>query len=210
MTTPFFSVIVPAYNSSSFIRRGLASVQDQSFRDFELIVVCDSCTDNTERIAQTYRARTDNVRYGLDGLTRDHGLRMATGKYVLFMDDDDWFLHEYCFQQLADTLAGNEVDVLAFGYIFRTKGYDRPTPQRLFTPRIDHVWSSCWRRDVIGDAHFGNARFCSDTYFLKAMRTRVNSYSLLDMPIYYYNFMRPGSQTDLFVKGIIKQSPVAE
>jgi glycosyltransferase involved in cell wall biosynthesis len=48
MSKPFFSVIVPAHNSAEYIQRGLQSIVSQSFTDYELIVVCDACTDNTK------------------------------------------------------------------------------------------------------------------------------------------------------------------
>lgn len=207
---PKFSVIIPAYNASRHIRKLLDSIREQTFTDYELIVVCDSCADDTEQIARSYNAITDNVTFGLDGLTRDRGIQLASGDWVLFADDDDWFLHEYCFQQISDAVTGQDIDALAFGYIFKTRGYIAPTHDNIFTPRIAHVWSTAWRRSAIGDAHFGNARFSSDTYFLKGMKQNVRNYDFLNMPIYYYNFLRPFSQTDLFCKGLIKQSPVAE
>lgn len=210
MSNPFFSVIVPAYNSQEYIFHGLRSIENQSFMDYELIVVCDSCKDDTEYVAKSYGAHTYNVNFGYDGLTRDYGIEKAKGKYILFMDDDDWFIHEYCFQQLYDELNGKDLDMLAFGCVFKTKGYIPPHPDRFFTPRISHVWTKAWRRESIGDAHFGNAVFSSDTYFLKAMKSNVKTYGMLNMPIYYYNFKRPGSQTDLFCRGIIHESPVAE
>ena len=210
MSNPTFSVIIPAYNSSRFIRKGLDSIRSQTFTDYELIVVCDSCGDSTEQIAKEYGAITDNVTFGLDGLTRDHGIAMATGDYVLFMDDDDWFLHEYCFQQLADKLHGQDLDMLAFGYIWKDKGYFSPTEENIFQPTVGHVWANAWCRTAIGDAHFGNARFSSDTYFLKAMKQNVKTHMIWDMPIYYYNFMRHNSQTDLFCKGLLRQSPIAK
>ena len=46
---PFFSVIVPAHNSAGFIRRGLESIVNQDFDDYELTVVCDACTDEIGR-----------------------------------------------------------------------------------------------------------------------------------------------------------------
>ena len=212
MSTPMFSIIVPAYNAENHIRRLLNSIKSQSFHDYELIVVCDSCADDTERIAQEYGAVTERVSFGRDGLTRDRGIELATGEWILFADDDDWYIHEYCFQQLADYIAHNgaDADMIAFGYIFRTKGYITPTDDNIFKPRIAHVWSSCWRRSAIRNARFGNAVFSSDTYFLKAMKPNVNKYLLFNMPLYYYNFMRKNSQTDLFCRGIIRQSPVAE
>lgn len=211
MDEPFFSVIIPAHNSQGYIQEGLRSIDRQSFRDFELIVVCDSCTDATEDIAKAYGARTENVSFGRDGLTRDRGLELAHGKWILFMDDDDWFIHEYCFQQVHDEIVRCPgIDMLAFGCVFKTKGYLPPDHGRLFTPRVSHVWTKAWRRDRIGTARFGDAVFCSDTYFLRDMKKNVRHYQFLDMPIYYYNFKRHGSQTDLFCRGIIHESPVAE
>ena len=216
MSEPFFSVIVPAHNASGHIRKLLDSVASQSSRDYELIVVCDNCTDDTEQIARGYGAVTESVSFGRDGLSRDRGIELASGTWILFADDDDWFLHEYVFQQIHDAImnhAGTGIDVLAFGYIFRTKGYRPPFGQELYTPRVAHVWAKCWRRQAVIDAgaKFGDAVFSSDTYFLRAMREYCNGEAFpLNMPMYYYNFMRPGSQTDLFVHGKIRQSPVAE
>lgn len=211
MSKPFFSVIIPAHNSQEYIYYGLHSIEEQSFKDYELIVVCDSCTDDTEFVAKAYGARTENVHFGRDGLTRDRGIELAQGEWILFMDDDDHFIHEYCFQQIHDAIIANPaIDMLAFGCIFKSKGYLPPAHERLFTPRVSHVWTKAWRRDHIRDARFGDAVFCSDTYFLRDMKRNVKSYAFLDMPIYYYNFKRPGSQTDLFCQGIIRESPVAE
>ena len=215
MSSPMFSVIIPAHNSAEYITRGLDSIAQQTFTDYELIVVCDNCTDNTEQVAKTYGALTYNVSFGRDGLARDYGIAKAYSDWILFMDDDDWFIHEYCFQQIADEIRkcyeqNSKIDMLAFGYIFRQRGYKAPYDDELFTPRIAHVWSKAWRRDKIGTARFGDAVFCSDTYFLRDMKQNVHTIGCLNMPIYYYNFMREGSQTDLFCRGIIRQSKVAE
>ena len=89
---PFFSVIVPAHNSEEYIMKGLQSVMDQDFEDYELIVVCDSCTDRTALAAYMF---TDNVictDFHSAGGARNAGLDAAKGEWVLFMDDDDWYL----------------------------------------------------------------------------------------------------------------------
>lgn len=212
MPEPFFSIVIPAHNAEHHITRLLDSITAQSFHDYEIIVVCDNCTDATEDVVKQYGAITDRVSYGRDGLSRDHGLTLAAGRWILFADDDDWFIHEYVFQQLHDFIRDHAgaADVIGFGYIFRTKGYIQPSEYNLFRPRVDHVWSSAWRRDAIRGAKFGDAVFSSDTYFLRDMKQRCTAFQLFDMPLYYYNFLRPGSQTDLFCKGIIRQSPVAE
>ena len=208
---PMFSVIVPAHNSASYIHKCLESISLQQFRDYELIVVCDRCNDDTEYIAKMHKARTESVNYGRDGLTRDKGLSMATGDWILFCDDDDWFLHEFAFQQLADEIKehGDNSDIIAFGYVCRNRGYVKPEEKTIFNPGDAHVWSNCWKRSAITGSHFGDALYCSDTYFVRDVKFRTKRYSLFNMPLYYYNFKRPGSQTDLLIQGKIRQSPVA-
>ena len=206
-----FSIIVPAYNSASYIHKCLESISLQQFRDFELIVVCDRCNDETEDLAKMYKAKTECVNFGKDGLTRDKGLEMASGDWILFCDDDDWFLHEYVLNQLADKIktVSDDVGVVAFGYICKGRGYVEPSEYTIFRPGDAHVWSNCWRRSAIAGAKFGDAMYCSDTYFVRDAKRRIKLYSLFNMPLYYYNFKRPGSQTDLLIKGKIRQSPVA-
>ena len=210
-----FSIIVPTHNAETYIRRLLDSIASQEYKNYELIVICDDCTDNTVQIARNYGAYTERVVFKRDGLARDRGIERATGDWILFADDDDWFMHEYVLSQLAEHIRNDPsgADVVAFGYIFRHRGYKKPEGDELFTPRIAHVWSKCWRRQAVitSGSRFGDAVFSSDTYFLKGMREYTHGFvSALNMPLYYYNFMRPGSQTDLFCKGIIRQSPVAE
>lgn len=213
LQNPKFSIIVPAYNAQDHIQKCLESIAFQQYRDFELIVVCDSCTDETENLAKMYRygAKTDNVQFGRDGLTRDRGLEMANGDWILFCDDDDWFVHEYVLQILADTIKRQTevVDIIAFGYLCKGRGYVPPSEQTIFNPGDAHVWSNCWKRSSIIGAKFGDAVFCSDTYFIRDVKRRTRNYVLLDQPLYYYNFKRPGSQTDKLIRGEIRQSPVA-
>lgn len=194
-----FSVIIPAHNSSYFIERALRSVKEQTYTDYELIVVCDACTDPTAEIARSWAHQVVITAYGNDGLARNAGLDIASGEYVLFMDDDDWWLHEYVLQMLADRLEDTTpTDILLFGFIWKGIGYT--APRRGSKGMWPNVWSKCWRRSFIGDTRFPEVRMESDLYFTRAMIDKIESDDQLDfwpMPLYYYNFMRPGSQTEI-------------
>lgn len=189
ISTPFFSVIVPAYNAEDHIRPLLKSIVSQTFDDYELIVVCDSCIDKTEEIARSYGAKVLTVNYNRDGLTRNAGLDAATGEWVLFADDDDWFLHEFCFQQLADNVGKHGEDALFFSYIDKVYGYFRQLPYDL---RIA-VWNKCWRRSFIGDTRFPCRHYWGDCDFHNKLMRKPHKFVFWDMPMYYYNFMRKGS-----------------
>lgn len=197
MVEPFFSVIVPAHNSAEYIERGLDSIAEQTFTDYELIIVCDSCTDNTEEIARRYTDHVYTVQFHQDGYTRNAGLDVARGKWVLFMDDDDWFMHEFAFDLLHKALTKVDTDILTFSFIWRYVGYTQNQPRMWIA-----VWNKCWNREFIGDTRFSNKYMASDEDFHNAMIDKKPRIMNWDMPLYYYNYMRTGSQThNEFEKG---------
>ena len=116
---PFFSVIIPAHNSEEYIGKGIQSIKDQRFTDYELIIVCDACTDRTEEIARGVADKVIVTDYGLDGMARNAGIEAAEGKYILFMDDDDWFLHEFVFEQIHAAMTTDPtMDVLLWSRLY--------------------------------------------------------------------------------------------
>lgn len=186
-----FSIIIPAYNAEDRIRRVLDSVRQQTFTDYECIVICDSCTDRTEEIAKEYGFRTEAVEFHNDGLSRSKGLDLATGEWVLFLDDDDWWMHEYVLDLLNRNVGQSGEDIFAFSFIFKGIGYCQPLSNggRLFPA----VWNKCWRREFIGNTRFPNVYSVSDAHFHMAMMEKKPKIAMADMPLYYYNYMRPGS-----------------
>lgn len=189
-----FSIIIPAHNSELYITKALESIKKQTFKDYELIVVCDMCTDNTQAVAQMYGAKTCSVEFANDGLSRSRGLDLAKGEYVLFMDDDDWWLHEFVLYQLDKKLKEIcPVDVLCFSFIFRNVCYASPLGN--LGEHWVSVWNKCWKREVIGDTRFPRVHSCSDKYFHEAMMKKNPTMYEWDMPMYYYNFLRRGSIT---------------
>lgn len=188
----FFSIIIPAHNASGHIRKALDSIKAQTFTDYELIVVCDSCTDDTEQIANEYGARTETVEYHCDGPTRNRGIELARGEWVLFMDDDDWWLHEYVLQLLHDRLR-DHMDILCFSFIFRHLGYARPARACNGAHWIA-CWCKCYKRTAIGDARFSNITDGSaDVQFFNQMFNKGLKVYDWDMPLYYYNYWRDDS-----------------
>lgn len=196
-----FSVIIPAHNAENHIRKGLDSIAQQTFKDYELIVICDNCEDNTESIAKQYGAITKNVNFGRDGLTRNVGLDMAQGEWILFMDDDDWWLHEFVFQQINNKLSDN-IDLLAFSFIF--KGWQYATPLGNLGKHWYAPWSKCYRRSFINGCKFSDEWSISDVTFYNEVMARCPRILDWDMPMYYYNYLREGSISQIDGHGIPK------
>ena len=192
MSNPFFSVIVPTHNGAERLHDSLASVAKQSFKDYELIVVCDSCDDNSEEIARFFGAHVVTVSCHRDGLARNAGLNAASGQWILFLDDDDYFLHEYCFQLLHDQLKKEKgIDVLDFAFIWKTLGYKIPSKAECFVM----AWCRAWSRAFIGNERFNDEPYGSDKdFFQRMIQNNPNvRISFFNTPIYYYNYLREGS-----------------
>ena len=184
MSKPFFSVIVPAHNAADRIRKGLNSIKRQTFTDYELIIICDDCQDDTAKIALGYADCVRVVDLHSCGKSRNAGLDEARGQWILFMDDDDWWMHDHVLADL-DKRLGSE-DVLRFGFVWKGEGYKKPGPWIA-------VWNKCWRRSFIGATRFSSVKWWSDVDFNRLMMDKNPRIVDWDEPLYYYNFMREGS-----------------
>lgn len=98
MSNPFFSIIIPTYNRAHIIQRAIDSVLNQSFQHFELIIVDDGGIDNTESVIKNIA--DDRIRYHKQNnsgvsAARNCGARLAAGKFLVFLDSDDWLSEQY-------------------------------------------------------------------------------------------------------------------
>ena len=197
MSKPFFSVIVPAHNSQRYIGKCLVRIKDQTFKDFELIVVCDNCQDKTAMMAEYYGAdKVIITDYGMDGLARNAGIDAADGDWILFLDDDDWWIHEYVLQEIYDVVSGDfgaALDMVCFDFIWKGRGYASVQPNNMNIA----VWSKAFKRELIGDIRFPAIPFISDKPFMDEICKKRPVCYPMNKLMYYYNYMREGSQTEI-------------
>lgn len=110
------SIIVPVYNTSKYLRKCLDSIFRAIPRKTEVIVINDGSTDNSESIILEYQKNHKNIRYikqenqGLPGV-KNRGLREALGKYVIFIDSDDYF-GEKGYSDMLKTAKRNNADLV--------------------------------------------------------------------------------------------------
>ena len=197
-----FSVIIPAHNSEKFIAKALDSIRGQIYeRDwYEIIVVCDECHDATADVARLYTSKVIETNYGRDGLARQAGIDIAEGRWILFMDDDDWWLHEYVLQTLNEQV-DETFDILLFGFIW--KGIGNTDPIRNMpdgrTGYWPNVWSKMHNREWLlrTGIRWTGQRMTSDLKFSRDEFRQGPKIKVLHQPLYYYNYMRVGSQTEV-------------
>ncbi|MDK8087059.1 glycosyltransferase family 2 protein [Lactobacillus paragasseri] len=111
------SVIIPVYNDEKYLKQCVESVLTQTYTNLEIILVDDGSTDHTPEICEKYREKYDQIRVlhkknGGVGSSRNAGLALATGEYVLFVDHDDW-LDQHHIEDLYNLAVKNKADIAA-------------------------------------------------------------------------------------------------
>jgi glycosyltransferase involved in cell wall biosynthesis len=95
MQVPFFSIIIATYNRDKFIATAIQSVLDQTFTNWELIIIDDGSTDKSKEIIESFK--DDRIKYYYQknqerSIARNNGIKRATGEYICFLDSDDYYL----------------------------------------------------------------------------------------------------------------------
>lgn len=117
---PRFSIIIPVYNVEKYILECLSSILNQTFLDYEIILVDDGSTDSSGEICDEYALKYSNVHVyhqvnqGLSA-ARNFGVQNATGEYIWFVDSDDVVLTSDALETLNKNIVG-QVDVVVFGW----------------------------------------------------------------------------------------------
>lgn len=118
---PKVSVIIPVYNSEKYISKCIESVLNQTFQDFEIIVINDGSKDNSQSILENYKQKYSEkivlVKQQNMGVskTRNKAIEMARGEYIMFIDNDDYIDKDYIENFVKEIENGN-YDVVLGGY----------------------------------------------------------------------------------------------
>jgi len=123
-TQPQISIIMPAYNVGQYVRRAVESLQKQTLRNFELLVVDDGSSDQTGRILDTladhdYRITVFHTENGGAPAARNLALDRARGTYVYFMDADDW-AEPTMLQDMYDLAEERHLELVVAGFYIDT------------------------------------------------------------------------------------------
>lgn len=117
--SPFFSIVIPTYNRAGFIRKTIESVLLQTFQNFEIIVVDDGSTDNTQTVVNDigstkiqYHRRENAER----AAARNYGAKISLGQYINFLDSDDVLYPNHLMVAETFIKKHDRVDVFHLGY----------------------------------------------------------------------------------------------
>lgn len=127
--TPELTVVVIAYNNELYIEEALESLDEQTYKDMEVVVVNDSSTDNTGKIIDKFVENRPNFKAihlsqnsGGCSVPRNTGIDNSSGKYLMFLDGDDWYAKDAC-EQMVAAIKRTDSDFVAAQAI-RTNTYE--------------------------------------------------------------------------------------
>lgn len=114
------SIIIPCYNVEKYLAKCLDSLIKQTKREIEFIVINDGSTDNTDQIIKEYMIKDKRIKYYKNknhgiGYTRNYGIDKALGKYILFVDSDDYIELDTC-EYLYNKAENDNLDIVICDY----------------------------------------------------------------------------------------------
>lgn len=209
---PLISIIVPMYNAEQFLTECIESILDQTYKNFELIIVDDASKDNSLKIAQSYALRDSRVKVfsskenrGVSAV-RNYGMRVMGGQYLVFIDADDYVSSNYLSQlfrtvkQFKNKLVTCSMTSVNGDRPFgnyqitdETDVHDRDTylvNQYVFHPWVWGAIFDCGiirRNEIVFDE---NTKFGEDAYFVAKYLCFVDGVAINKSKLYYY-FQNP-------------------
>lgn len=208
---PTISIITPVYNVEKYIRRCLTSINNQTFNDFEVILVDDGSTDNSGAICDQW-AKADerftviHQKNSGAGAARNAGLKIARGKYIGFVDSDDW-IDPQMYKVLIEALENNAECDIADCNIKRVSNYYLNSSSdidslKYIYKNIEDVWLDFFRvngedsnysictklikNEILKDFSFVEGTISEDVMASYDFYTRSKGLVKIPIPLYYY------------------------
>lgn len=206
------SVIIPCYNSAGFIDRCLTSMKNQSYKDFEVILVDDYSTDGTVDILKKWEKSNDlsiqifiNTQNSGPAYSRKVGIENAKGEFIVFCDSDDWYDPNYIFNMVFGQKSNN-ADIIFCGYrlVFdNDKSIDHSIPRTISTIQdndvksalllgIDSLCTLMIRKDIIKGIEMPPLRNGEDMAIIPLLIVKSKRFAIINQAMYNY-YCRTGS-----------------
>lgn len=214
------SIVVPIYNIENYLDKCLDSVINQSFKDFECILVIDGSKDNSYKIAEKYAALDDRfiVKYKENGGlsdARNFGMEKTKGKYIYFLDGDDYLClnaMEKCVNKLDETDADMVIfDVIQHNIEDNTteiiknnfdenKLYSLQEDSTLLIKLLNAAWNKMYKKELFikNDIIYPFGYYYEDLGTTYRLLLKCNKIAFINEPLYNYLADRPGNITSTF------------
>ena len=207
---PKVSIIVPIYKVENYLSRCVDSIVNQTYSNIEVILVDDGSPDNCGLIADEYEKKDNRIKSvhkengGLSD-ARNHGMKYATGEYVLFVDSDDW-LKEEMIDTLIHIAIESKADIVQSGFYYAYEDYllyddryyseDMPCielnkqdlmKELVINERVKNfAWGKLYKINLIKDIPFKKGVLFEDVFWAHKVMDKVDKYVICHKPMCYY------------------------
>ena len=202
------SIIVPIYKVEKYLDRCINSILNQTFKDFELILVDDGSPDRCGDICEEYAKKDKRIKVihkengGLSD-ARNAGLDIATGKFIGFIDSDD-FIHKDMYMVLYDAIIKSKSDISQCKFKYFSKEdelnkniindgkYEIYNNINAIEEIIDNknlntnVWNKLYKRELFNDIRFPKGKIHEDEFVTYKVFYRAKTVSYVNKELYYY------------------------
>ena len=189
----FFKIIIPNYNNEFFLKKCLDSVKNQTFKDYEVVVIDDCSTDNSVEFIKKYPFHLiENKEKRYNGGSRNVGIDYSIeSEYTLFLDSDDWFFDKTVLSKLHKRLKKNPVDCLSLQYHIDYGDLEEDYPL-VRNDRKTLVWNACgacWTKCIKTKLikKFPEGTLMEDTIQHINQCNYLNSFDSTDFNVVTYN-----------------------
>ena len=224
------SVIIPTYNTEEYIKCCVESVLNQTYKNYEIIVVNDGSTDNTLKVLEeikTDKLKVITIKNSGQGYARNMALKEATGEYIFFLDSDD-YVEPVTLEVSVKRIEQDNSDLVCFDYkYFKVKEnlMTYTSKEEFFnkkmligdecleTLKIPHYFTvnKLYRKSFLleNKCKYGEGYIYEDVEFWVKVATRAKKISLIHSPLYIIrtnieSTTRSNHNTDRHVNGFIK------
>lgn len=208
MTKTRFTIAIISYNIEKYVGRAIESVLNQSFQNYEILVVDDCSSDNTRQEINKYKNHqiqvlTTKANTGTAGGPRNVAIEKAKGEYILFLDGDDTLYDNHTLEKIDKAIGEDKPDIVYLGFEDIGQGNkerisdekNSSKKERILCDLTFSVSSRCWKRDFLVEKEikFVEGMYYEDeVYCLKATILAENTkYATIKVFKYYRN--REGS-----------------
>lgn len=198
---PLVSVVMPTFNRRNFLGRSISSVINQSFSEWELVIVDDGSTDDTFNIVSTFMNEHENIRYIKHtnrkiSLSLNAGIATAAGRYVTFLGSDDAYKPEHLISRIEIMNSDPAIDFLHGGVEIVGNPFVKDKHD---LSREIHI-SDCVvgatffaeKKLFVNENGFGDIPYSEDSEFFERIKGRYNIRKI-ELPTYIYYRDTPDS-----------------
>ena len=204
-----FTVAISAYNIENYVKRAIDSVLNQTFKNYELLVIDDCSTDSTmevikQVVGQSAKILQTKKNSGTAAASRNIAIENAQGEYLLFLDGDDELYSNETLKEIDEHINGKKYDIIYLGYenVGHTENYYRISNKenstreaRLICDESFSVSSKVWNVEFLrnNNIRFKEGMYYEDELFsIKSnILSKVTTYG--EFPIFKYHRNREGS-----------------